>query len=94
MWFFSTKRNKTADVATNKMVFKGSIAAINSQEIAVRIRASQQNPSVLPQESRYAVEHDSMDTSFKSMFQSLTLFAEANKDRRDLLLAQRKTVVR
>jgi len=84
------ERNKTEDTATNKMVFKGSIAAINSEEIAVRIRASQQNPSVLPQESLYAVEHDSMDTSFKSMFQSLTLFAEANKDRRDLLLAQRK----
>ena len=69
------ERNKTEDVATNKMVFKGSIAAINSEEIAVRIRASQQNPSVLPQESLYAVEHDSMDTSFKSMASTSPLYS-------------------
>ncbi len=84
------ERNKADDTATNKMVFKGSIASIDSHEITVRIRASQQNPSVLPQGSTYAVEHDSMDTAYKGMFQALTLFAEANKDRRDLLLAQRK----
>jgi len=66
MWCFFYERNKTEDVATNKMVFKGSIAAINSEEIAVRIRASQQNPSVLPQESLYAVEHDSMDLPLKA----------------------------
>lgn len=84
------ERNKADDSATNKMIFKGSIASIDSHEITVRIRASQQNPSVLPQDSTYAVEHDSMDTAYKSMFQALTLFAEANKDRRDLLLAQRK----
>jgi len=84
------ERNKADDSATNKMVFKGSIAAIDSREITVRIRATQQNPSVLPQQSTYAVEHDNMDTAYKSMFQALTLFAGANQDRRDLLLAQRQ----
>jgi len=84
------ERNQPNENATNKMVFKGSIASIDSFQITIRIRASQRNPSVIPQESTYAVEHDSMDTSFKSMFQALTLFAGANKERCDLLLAQRK----
>lgn len=83
------ERNDAKDMATNKMVFKGSIASITDKEIDVRIRASQQNPSVIPQGSLYAVEHDVMDTAFKSMYQGLMLFARANKDRRELLLGQR-----
>lgn len=83
------ERNCASDSVTNKMVFKGSIASITEKEIDVRIRASQQNPSVIPQGSMYAVEHDIMDTAFKSMYQGLMLFAQANKERRDLLLGQR-----
>lgn len=83
------ERNSASDSVTNKMVFKGSIASITDKEIDVRIRASQQNPSVIPQASMYAVEHDIMDTAFKSMYQGLMYFAKANKERRDLLLGQR-----
>lgn len=83
------ERNSVDDSVTNKMVFKGSIASISDKEIDIRIRASQQNPSVIPQASLYAIEHDVMDTAFKSMYQGLMLFAQANKERRDLLLGQR-----
>ncbi len=83
------ERNNEEDLVTNKMVFKGSIASITACDITVRIRATQRNVSVLPPNSTYAVEHDTMDTAFKCMFQGLTVFAEANQDRRDLLLAQR-----
>ncbi len=81
--------NTPADNATNKMVFKGNIESITDQEIHFRLRATQQNPSVLPAESFYAIEHDTMDTTFRHMFQGLTTFATAPKERRDLLLAQR-----
>ena len=42
--------------------------------------------NVLPLASKYAIEHDAMDINFRQMYQSLTLFANANQSRRDTLL--------
>lgn len=61
------QRNQDTDNVTNKMVFKGNIERITDRDIRIRLRASQQNASVLPLESHYAIEHDYMDTSFRSM---------------------------
>lgn len=83
------ERNSDADNATNKMVFKGSIEVLTSELIKVRIRATQRNISVLPLESLYAVEHDTMDTTFRGMYQGLYAFMTADADRRKLLLSQR-----
>lgn len=71
------------------MVFKGNIESLADNEIGIRLRATQQNPSVLPAESLYAIEHDTMDTTFRSMYQGLYAYMSATKERRDLLLAQR-----
>lgn len=84
------QRNQDTDNVTNKMVFKGNIERITDRDIRIRLRASQQNASVLPLESHYAIEHDYMDTSFRSMYLGLSAFLSANKDRRDLLLFQRQ----
>lgn len=86
------ERNNENDKATNKLVFKGSIEYISPYEIKIRMRATQQNISVLPETSFYAVEHDTMDTGFKCMYQALHTFSVANKDRRDILLSQREPV--
>ena len=83
------ERNAEQDNVTNKMVFKGNIEYISEQTLRLRLRASQQNAGVLPMDSRYAVEHDFMDTSFRSMYQGLSAFLSAPKRRRDLLLGQR-----
>lgn len=83
------ERNADTDNVTNKMVFKGNIEYLNGDEICVRLRATQQNTSVLPMESLYAIEHDSMDTTFRGMYQGLSSFLSATQRRRDLLLAQR-----
>ena len=72
------------------MVFKGNIEEISDCNIRIRLRAAQQNVRVLPMESRYAIEHDYMDTSFRCMYWGLSAFLSATKDRRDLLLNQRK----
>ena len=72
------------------MVFKGNIEEISDCNIRIRLRAAQQNARVLPMESRYAIEHDYMDTSFRCMYWGLSAFLSATKDRRDLLLNQRK----
>lgn len=83
------QRNTDTDNVTNKMVFKGNIEWLTTHEIRIRLRATQQNVGVLPGNSRYAIEHDTMDTSFRSMYQGLSVFLSAKKERRDLLLGQR-----
>ena len=83
------ERNCDIDNVTNKMVFKGNIEYLTENEIGIRLRATQQNPSVLPTENLYAIEHDTMDTTFRSMYQGLYAYLSARKERRDLLLSQR-----
>ena len=83
------ERNCDTDNVTNKMVFKGNIEYLTENEIGIRLCATQQNPSVLPTESLYAIEHDTMDTTFRSMYQGLYAYLSARKERRDLLLSQR-----
>lgn len=83
------ERDCDTDNVTNKMVFKGNIEYLTENEIGIRLRATQQNPSVLPAESLYAIEHDTMDTTFRSMYQGLYAYLSARKERRDLLLSQR-----
>ena len=83
------ERNCGMDNVTNKMVFKGNIEHLTDHEISIRLRATQQNPSVLPADSLYAIEHDTMDTTFRSMYQGLYAYLSATQERRDLLLAQR-----
>ena len=84
------ERNVSEDNVTNKMVFKGNIETISDSDIRVRLRAAQQNVEVLPMNSRYAIEHDYMDTSFRCMYWGLSAFLSATKDRRDLLLNRRE----
>lgn len=83
------ERKSDTDNVTNKMVFKGNIEHISENEVCVRLRAAQQNAGVLPIESKYAIEHDFMDTSFRGMYLGLSAFLSATKKRRDLLLGQR-----
>lgn len=83
------ERNNGTDNVTNKMVFKGNIESITDNELRIRLRAAQQNPLVFPENSRYAVENDTMDTTFRSMYLGLSSFMDANPERRELLLGQR-----
>lgn len=83
------ERNALEDNVSNRMVFKGTLEEISATEIRIRLRAAQRNMALFPSDSRYAVEHDSMDTSFRSMYIGLNAFMNANKERRDLLLGRR-----
>lgn len=83
------ERNADSDNVTNKMVFKGNIERITDTDLRIRLRATQRNASVFPPDSRYAVEHDTMDTTFRSMYLGLSAFLDANTERRQLLLGQR-----
>lgn len=84
------ERNNLSDNVTNKQVFKGAIEELSQTVITIRLRNKQRNKSVLPTQSKYAIEHDFLDSSYNSMYRGLYSFLQAKKDRKDLLLNQRQ----
>ena len=84
------ERNAATDNVTNKLVFKGNIERLTATEVCIRLRAAQRNLAVFPSDRLYAMEHDYMDTTFRSMYLGLSAFMEANQERKDLLLRKRK----
>lgn len=83
------QRNGLGDNVTNKLVFKGNLEQITDDSVTVRLRMAQQNLDVLPDDSLYAVEPDSMDTSYRNMYLGLDAFLMTNQERRDLILGKR-----
>lgn len=83
------ERNAEADTVANKLVFKGNVEEVTERKVRIRLRATQQNAGVLSEHSLYAIEHDYMDTSFRSMYRGLAVFLAATQKRRGLLLGQR-----
>lgn len=84
------ERNSESDQINNRQIFKGAVESLENNRIVVRLRYRQKNKSVWNPDSFYAIMHDYMDTTYTAMFRSLTAFAHANPERRDLLLGQRK----
>lgn len=82
-------RENENDNVTNRQIFKGFIESISNKSVTVRLRYKQENPKILPQNGLYAIEHDSPDTSFNTIYRGLYTFCTANQDRKDLLLNQR-----
>jgi hypothetical protein len=72
------ERNAETYNVTNRMVFKGNIEDVTDDSIRVRLRAPQRNKRLFPIDSLYAIEHDSMDTSFRCMYNGLYSFVNAN----------------
>lgn len=84
------ERNHAADNVTNKQIFKGTIQELGPDELKIRMRFRQHNQAVLPAGSRYAVEHDFLDSSYNAMYRGLYAFLQSNRDRRQLLLNRRE----
>ena len=80
------ERNVETDNITNKLIFKGTIQEISPENIIVKLRFKQRNKSILPESSRYAIEHDFLDSSYNAMYRGLYTFLQAKQDRKDLLL--------
>lgn len=82
------QRNDETDNVTNRQIFKGSIGSIKNGEVMVSLRSRQRNSRVLPLESKYAIEHDYMDSLFTSTYRGLYTFLAADADRKNLILGQ------
>ncbi len=83
------ERNSPQDNVCNRQIFKATLIQISTQSMVLQLRCVQRNASVLPFQSKFAIEHDYMDIGFSSMFKSIPSFLAANPQRRDLLLGQR-----
>lgn len=78
--------------ARKSMVFRCTIEDIQTDKIHLALRATQSDNRVFAREhgKLWAIEHDFMESSYSSLYKGMQAFLSAPKQRRDLLLLQRK----
>ncbi|NLC50496.1 MAG: AAA family ATPase [Bacteroidales bacterium] len=79
-------RNSETDSVLNNQILKGVVSSINAEEVEVRFRYKQRNKKHFVNNTYWAIEHDTMDSSYNSMYKSLFSFLSASRDKRSLLL--------
>lgn len=79
-------RNSESDNVLNKQILKGTIEHITPDEVDIRFRYKQNNPTYFNENRYWAVEHDTLDNSYNGMYRNLFSFLSASHRKRDLLL--------
>lgn len=74
------------DTILNKQILKGTIVNITENEIEVRFRYKQKNRHFFNDNPFWAIEHDSLDSSYNNMYKTLYKFITAPKQSKNLLL--------
>jgi len=82
------RRNEN-DSVLNKQILKGTIVHVTLKKVIVRFRYKQKNHHYFENNPLWAIEHDSLDSSYNSMYKSLFSFISSPKYKRDLLLGLR-----
>lgn len=82
--------NSEKDNATNSIITRGIISEITPTHITFHLRHKQHNIALFSQTSRYAIEHDHLDSTFHTSLQNLYNLFSAPQHRTELLLAQRE----
>lgn len=86
---FIYRRDNEHHTAVNRQVTRGTLTAITPTEVVIRLRHKQRNQNLYPRDSRYAMEHDHLDSTFRATFRDLFSLLIAPEERIDLLLARR-----
>lgn len=80
-------RNCEDDNVLNNQILKGVISTISATKIEVRFRYKQRNKKHFTNNFKWAIEHDTMDASYNSMYKSMFSFLNASREKRNLLLS-------
>ncbi len=79
-------RDSENDNVLNNQILKGVISSITSEVVEVRFRYKQRNQQHFADHTHWAIEHDTLDSSYNSMYKSLFSFLLASREKRSLLL--------
>ena len=82
-------RMDESDTILSRQILKGSIVRITSEMVEVRFRYKQKNRRYFSENKLWAIEHDSIDSSYNNMYRSIYSFLNASKQKRELLLGLR-----
>lgn len=80
---------ENGETALSNQIFKGTIIAINKDEVTVRLRSRQFNDDIFKIKNQsWVIEHDMFDHSFTSMYKGLYSFLQYPERQRDLLFTK------
>ncbi len=79
-------RENEKDTVLNRQILKGSIVQITTETVEVRFRYKQKNRRFFEESQLWAIEHDSIDSTYNSMYKSLYSFLGASSKKKEVLL--------
>ncbi|MBF6598660.1 MAG: AAA family ATPase [Fermentimonas sp.] len=82
-------KNNVTDTVLTTQILKGTIVEIRENEVTVRFRYKQKNHHYFNDNPYWAIEHDSLDSSYNNMYKTLYKFITSSKPTKDLLLGIR-----
>ncbi len=85
---FIYRRDSEHHTAVNRQVTRGTLKSITPTEIVLHLRHKQRNHRLYPRDSRYALEHDHLDSTFRAAFRDLFSLLTAPEERINMLLAR------
>jgi len=71
---------------TRYQLHRANILTIDAETVVLRLRNNQVNTKQIESVQHWNIEHDLLDSSFRSLYQSLWLWAKADRDKRNLIL--------
>lgn len=82
-------RQSDKDTVLNTQILKGSIVKIDAGKVEVRFRYRQKNKTFFAENRHWAIEHDTLDSSYNGMYKGLFSFLGSSIEKRRLFLGLR-----